>query len=270
VLQAQNVAGNLNMSAAASMHAYDHMTWDGAKYPHLTANGRQPFWVLGKGLFFKSKDLTDLGGFHPWITIEDPEVGLRFWINGKRLGVIAGSLIEEAPNTFRKGVIQRKRWVCGFLQSLTAPLDFLGFTPWQKIKAWMIFTPCLSQLIHIIGVPAGIWALWMLFADPGALPRWTLWLAGANMTIVALSMAYLYGRIWLRTDLVCAVWRDRVRYMLRINPVAILLWQIVWVIPLIIGFRMFLRGEGLAWERTEKIDANRDLIRAHHQLREVR
>ena len=71
LLQAQNVAGNLNMSAAATFHAYDHMSWDGHKYPHLTGNGRQPFWVLGKGLFFKAKDLVALGGFHPWITIED-------------------------------------------------------------------------------------------------------------------------------------------------------------------------------------------------------
>ncbi|NJR13900.1 MAG: glycosyl transferase, partial [Phyllobacteriaceae bacterium] len=82
VLQAQNIAGNLNESMAASFHAFDHMTWDGAKYPHLSADGRHPYWVLGKGLFFKASDLVALGGFHPWLTIEDPEVGMRFWVNG--------------------------------------------------------------------------------------------------------------------------------------------------------------------------------------------
>ena len=112
VLQAQNVAGNLNASMAASWHAFDHMAWDGYKYAHLSSNGRQPFWVLGKGLFFKAVDLTALGGFHPWITIEDPEVGMRFWANGKKLGIIESSLIEEVPESWREGITQRKRWVC--------------------------------------------------------------------------------------------------------------------------------------------------------------
>ncbi len=87
VLQAQNVVGNLNATLPTSWHAFDHMAWDGFKYPHLSAHGRQPYWVLGKGLFYRVSDLIPLGGFHPWITIEDPEVGLRYWANGKRLGI---------------------------------------------------------------------------------------------------------------------------------------------------------------------------------------
>jgi cellulose synthase/poly-beta-1,6-N-acetylglucosamine synthase-like glycosyltransferase len=260
VLQAQNVAGNLNASLAASWHAYDHMTWDGYKYAHLSADGRQPYWVLGKGLFFKARDLLDLGGFQPLITIEDPEVGLRFWKNGKRLGVIEGPLIEEVPNTFSKGVTQRKRWVCGFFQSLNQPLSALGYTPWQKFKAWMIFFPCLSQATHVIGVPIGLWALCMWIFHPGALPSWTLWWAGANMSVLLLSMMALYGRIWRRTALVCPRRVDRFAYMFRVNPIAIFIWQIMWIIPLAIGFQMFLRDRGQVWERTDKIDANRDLI----------
>ncbi len=260
VLQSQNISGNLNRSAAETLCAYDHMTWDGYKYAHLSADGRQPYWVLGKGLFFKGADLMALGGFHPWITIEDPEVGLRFWKNGRRLGVIEGSLIEEVPNTFAKAVTQRKRWVCGFFQSLNRPPGHLNYTPWERLKAWMIFIPCLSQAIHLIGVPTGIWALWLLIAHPGALPEWTLIFACVNLTVLAVSMSFLYVRIWRRTALVCARTRDRVWYMLRINPVAILIWQIMWIVPLVIGFRMFLRDEGLAWERTEKVDANHNLI----------
>jgi cellulose synthase/poly-beta-1,6-N-acetylglucosamine synthase-like glycosyltransferase len=260
VLQSMNVAGNLNATLAASWHAYDHMTWDGYKYAHLSANGRQPFWVLGKGLFFKARDLLDLGGFHPWITIEDPEVGLRFWKNGKRLGIIEGPLIEEVPNTFAKGVTQRKRWVCGFFQSLSQPLSALGYTPWERFKAWMIFLPCLSQVIHVVGVPIGFWAVWMWIFHPGALPAWTLWWAGANMSVLILSLIALYGRIWRRTALVCPREVDRWAYMLRVNPLAILIWQILWIVPLVIGFQMFLRDRGQVWERTDKIDANHDLI----------
>ena len=96
VLQAENVAGNLNATMAASWHAFDHMAWDGGKYAHLSSNGRQPYWVLGKGTFFKASDLLALGGFHPWTTIEDPEVGQRS--PGSRANV---SALSRAPSSRR-------------------------------------------------------------------------------------------------------------------------------------------------------------------------
>jgi glycosyltransferase XagB len=42
VVQSTNVAGNLLDTWAASWHAMDHMCWDGMRYPHLSARGRQP------------------------------------------------------------------------------------------------------------------------------------------------------------------------------------------------------------------------------------
>lgn len=263
VLQSQNVAGNLNASLAASWHAFDHMAWDGMKYAHLSANGRQPFWVLGKGLFFRASDLIELGGFHPWITIEDPEVGMRFWKNGKRLGVIEAPLIEEVPLTFRRGVTQRKRWVCGFFQSLTEPLDRLGFTPWERVKAWLNFLPCLSLWINAIGAPTGAWAAWAFFHHEHLLPVWVVALACANLLAFAISLTALYVRTWRRTGLVLDAFWPRVKYMLRINPVFVAIWWVVWLIPLWIGFWMYLRDRGQVWERTEKVNANQALIEAY-------
>jgi zona occludens toxin (predicted ATPase) len=40
-----------------------------------------------------------------------------------------------------------------------------------------------------------------------------------------------------------------------------MVWWLVWLIPLAIGFKMYLRDEGLVWERTEKSDANNELVR---------
>ena len=261
VLQAQNIAGNLNASWAASWHAFDHMAWDGSKYPHLSANGRHPFWVLGKGLFFRASDLIKLGGFHPWLTIEDPEVGMRFWTNGKRLGVIENPLIEEVPLTFAHGITQRKRWVAGFFQSLTHPLKAMGM-PWPaRFKAWLNFLPCLSLSVNSIGLPLGAWATWSAWNGQNVLPDWAIVLSLANLAAFALSMSALYVRTWRRAALVLPARKDRIRYLLRVNPVFILVWWLVWLVPLWIGFRMFLRNEGLVWERTEKTDANHDLVR---------
>jgi cellulose synthase/poly-beta-1,6-N-acetylglucosamine synthase-like glycosyltransferase len=262
VLQATNVAGNLNTSMAATWHSFDHMTWDGRKYAHLTAGGAHPYWVLGKGLFFRASDLTALGGFHPWISIEDPEVGMRFWKNGKRLGLIEAALIEEVPHTLARGITQRKRWVCGFFESLGEPLDRLGFTRVEKLKAWMNFLPCLSLWINGIGLPLGLWAYFAPSRGNDLLPDWAIALALFNVTLFVLSLTALYASIWRRTALVLARRRDRLWYMLRINPVSLMIWWMIWVVPLWIGWRMYRTDQGLVWERTEKIDANCDLVRA--------
>jgi len=265
VLQATNVAGNLNDTMAASWHAFDHMAWDGMKYPHLSANGRQPYWVLGKGLFFRASDLLALGGFHPWVTIEDPEVGMRFWTNGKRLGIISNPLIEEVPNTIGRGITQRKRWVCGFFQSLGTPLKQMGMTRMQRFKAWLNFIPCLSLSVNSIGLPFGAWIGWRYLDDRGVLPEWTLWVAAASLTCSALLLASLYRSTWKRTALVLDSFWARVWYMLRVNPLSLMVYWILWLAPLAIGFWMYLRDGGLIWERTEKVDANHDLVRAHLQ-----
>lgn len=261
VLQAQNVAGNLNDTLAASWHAFDHMAWDGSKYPHLSAGGTHPYWVLGKGLFFRASDLVALGGFHPWLTIEDPEVGMRFWVNGKRLGIIQGSLVEEVPSTFAHGITQRKRWVAGFFQSLGTPLRAMGMRPRDRFKAWLNFLPCLSLWLNAVGVPVGLWALWRWYDGSSPLPLWLAPLVAINVYFFALSLTMLYIRTWQRTALVLDGFWARVWYMLRVNPLFVMIWWVVWLIPLAIGFKMYLRDEGLVWERTEKSDANNELVR---------
>ncbi|MEO6433389.1 MAG: glycosyltransferase family 2 protein [Sphingomicrobium sp.] len=260
VLQASNIAGNLNDTMAASFHAFDHMTWDGRKYAHFTADGTQPYWMLGKGLYYKASDLLELGGFHPWITIEDPEVGLRLWKNGRRLGFIEEPLIEEVPRTFAHGITQRKRWVAGFFQTLDVPLKELGFTQLERAKAWLLFLPCLSYLIAPIGIPVGIWAMVRLIEGTSPIPTWTMLVSVGNAVAYLISLFILYRTVWERTDAVLERKIDRVRYLLRCNPFNLMVWGLIWVIPIIIGWRMFLHDGGLVWERTVKVNANEQLI----------
>lgn len=260
VLQAQNIAGNLNHTMATSWHAFDHMAWDGLKYPHLSANGRQPYWVLGKGLFFRASDLVELGGFHPWLTIEDPEVGMRFWVNGRRLGIIENPLIEEVPSTLMKGITQRKRWVAGFFQSLGTPLKEMGMTRWQRFKAWLNFLPCLSLSMNVLGIPIGIWALWTWLDGTFILPQWAVGLAAFNIATYVVMLLIMYWSTWKRSALVLGSVRSRLWYLLRVNPVFLSIWWLVWLVPLWIGYRMYVHDRGLVWERTEKINANEPLM----------
>ncbi|QFT78701.1 glycosyltransferase family 2 protein [Erythrobacter sp. THAF29] len=261
VLQATNIAGNLLHSMPATWYAFDHLTWDASKYAHLTANGTHPFWVLGKGLFFRASDLYELGSFHPWLTIEDPEVGMRFWKNGRKLGLIERPLIEEVPETLENGITQRKRWVAGFLQSLDVPLKEMGYTPIERLKAWLNFLPCLSLILNAVGVPLGIWAgvTWWMGTTP--LPEWSLWLAGANAVALFTLFTWFYINAWRKTRVVLPSRLQRLWYLIRVNPLSLVIHWFIWIIPLWIGWRMYRTDGGLVWERTVKIDANNKIVR---------
>lgn len=41
-----------------------------------------------------------------------------------------------------------------------------------------------------------------------------------------------------------------------------MIWWLIWIIPLWIGWRMYREDTGLEWARTLKIDANATLVRA--------
>ena len=256
VLQATNVSGNLLDSMAASLHSFDHMCWDGMMHPHMTANGGHPFYVLGKGLFYRARDLYALGGFNPWITIEDPEVGMRLWRHGFRLGIIRAPLIEEVPRTFYRGIVQRNRWVCGFFQSLGAPLKQMGMPFWRRVQARLNIVPVLSHPIHVIGMPTGLYALYLFFIAANPFPLWLDVLSALNLALYTITMGAFYLNAWRRTALVLDKKSQRIRYMLRVNPIVVFLYHLLWVVPLVIGFAMFLTNRGKTWIRTQKYDAD--------------
>ena len=255
VLQSRTLAGNPDTSLAAGLHALDHLAWDGMKYPRLSGDGRHPFWLQGKGLFFRASDLIELGGFHPWIALEAPEVGLRFWKNGRRLGAIREAVIEQAPLTFRRGIAQRKRWVCGALQSLAEPLDRMNFTFAERCRAWLNVLPCLSLWINVIAMPTAVWAAWAYVHHRNVVPPAAAALACANLAAFVLSFVALYLSAWRRTRLVLpGLWR-RLAYMLRINPVFVAAWWVIWLAPLTTGLVAYLRERGEGWEQTGRTKA---------------
>lgn len=263
VVQNTNITGNLMSSWPASFYAMDHIAWDSSLYKHMSANGKHPFYVLGKGLFFRFGDLLEVGGFHPWLTIEDPEIGMRMWTNGRKLGVVESPLIEEVPATWEQGVTQRKRWVAGFFQSLSTPLTRMGMTPGQRFRARLNFVPCLSLAFNPIGFAVGAWALIEIGLNGTAvlgLPAQIL----STVTVVLALFLMIRGMVQAgrMSKPVLPRRRDRLAYVLRVNFVFVLVYWLWWLIPLAKGFSMFRKDGGLVWERTEKRDANNVLVRA--------
>ena len=218
--------------------------------------------MLGKGLFFARRIFTTSAA-STLITIEDPEIGLRLWKNGIRLGIIEGSLIEEVPTSLPSPSC-RKRWVGGFFQTLKfhgGPMDRMDFSFIEKIKAWLIFLPCVMLAFNCLGLPLSIWAAVTWYNGTAILPDWCSYWSMANIGLCALFMTGQYWRTWLRTRLIMDTTWQRVRYMLRVNPLFMQLWWLFWAIPLGIGYGMYRNNLGLVWERTLKKNDNRLLVR---------
>ena len=86
-------------------------------------------------------------------------------------------------------------------------------------------------------------------------------LAVATIVLYCISMGITYVVTWRRTALVLDRRRDRLRYMLRVNPVFLWFYWLWWSVPIAVGLGMYLRDGGRVWERTEKVDAIHELVR---------
>jgi glycosyltransferase XagB len=151
--------------------------------------------------------------------------------------------------------------VCGFLQSLGAPLTHMGMSPSQRARARLNLVPCLSLLMNPVGLAVGIWILVLTLAGDHPVDPPLVVLSSVNIVAAAWVMGHNWHRAWILSRLVLADRRARLLYVVRVNPLFVLGYWLFWTISLVIGIQMFIRDKGLVWERTEKVDANHDLVR---------
>src|SRR5262249_62306778 len=130
------------------------------------------------------------------------------------------------------------------------PMDCMGFSFVQKIKAWLIFLPCLLMALNVLGYPLSIWAAVSWINGAGILPEWGLYWGAVNIGLYAVFMAMLYRRVWVRTLVIMDNTWKRIRYMLRVHPLCLGFWWTFWAISLWIGYRMYPKNLGLVLGRT--------------------
>jgi len=133
VVQSTNIAGNLLASWPASWHAMEPPELGRTPLPHLSANGRIVL-AARKGVFYRLlRSARDRR-----VQSVDRHRGSgsrdRLWVNGKRLGIITNRSSRGAGDAAPRHR-PTQAWVCGFLQSLNAPLKQMGMTFSQRLRA---------------------------------------------------------------------------------------------------------------------------------------
>lgn len=113
-----------------------------------------PLPLGGTSNHFQRHALEAIGSWDPYNVTEDADLGIRFARHGMKVGVLASTTWEEAPQVWRIWLGQRTRWLKGWMQTyfvhMRRPLAlwrelgarrFLGF---QVLMGGLI----LSALVH--------------------------------------------------------------------------------------------------------------------------
>ena len=76
-----------------------------------------PIPLGGTSNHFRTDKLIELGGWDPYNTTEDADLGMRAYLNGYKIGVIDSTTYEEANSKIGNWIRQRSRWIKGYMQT---------------------------------------------------------------------------------------------------------------------------------------------------------
>jgi cellulose synthase/poly-beta-1,6-N-acetylglucosamine synthase-like glycosyltransferase len=115
---------------------------------------RLPVPLGGTSNHFPRRVLEEVGGWDPYNVTEDADLGIRLARSGWRVEILHSTTWEEAPETLRTWLGQRKRWLKGWMQTylvhMREPLrllDELGLRSFIGLQVLMGGL-LLSALVH--------------------------------------------------------------------------------------------------------------------------
>jgi glycosyltransferase XagB len=142
--------------------------------PALAAYGL-PLPLGGTSNHFRTSALMNVGGWDAFNVTEDADIGIRLARFGYRTGILHSSTLEEANSELPNWLMQRRRWLKGFLQTWLVhnrnPLKLLrqvGLSGFCAIQA-MTLGVFASALLHPLLLGVTIWRLvfgHLQLADP--------------------------------------------------------------------------------------------------------
>lgn len=71
----------------------------------------------GTSNHFDVEKLREIGGWDPFNTTEDADIGVRAFVRGYKVGVINSTTYEEANSRLKNWIRQRSRWIKGYMQT---------------------------------------------------------------------------------------------------------------------------------------------------------
>ena len=120
----------------------------------------------GTSNHFDAEKLKELGGWDPFNTTEDADLGVRAYAKGYRIGVVNTTTFEEANSRLGNFIRQRSRWIKGYMQTWLVysrhPIKLIkviGFKGWVSFNLFIGGTPFASLVNPITWSVFFVWLL---------------------------------------------------------------------------------------------------------------
>ena len=120
----------------------------------------------GTSNHFDTEKLRKLGGWDPFNTTEDADLGVRSYAEGYKIGVINTTTYEEANAKIKNFIRQRSRWIKGYMQTWLVysrhPIKLIrtvGFKGWLSFNLFVGGSP-FSYLVNPI--TWSVFVIWIL------------------------------------------------------------------------------------------------------------
>lgn len=203
---------NADASALASLFTLEYAALFHLLNPGLT-NLKLPVLLGGTSNHFRTQILRDLYGWDAWNVTEDADMGLRIARGGYLVGTLSTPTYEEAPITFQSWLMQRKRWMKGWMQTLCVLL--------RDLPALQRDLGPFCSLAVMLLLGGGVLGplTWPIFAGFLAADLFTNSLfdfssLSASLTSLLWSGTALLGLFMAFAPLILGAWRCKIRRLL--------------------------------------------------------
>lgn len=147
---------NVHENFITSMFTLEYSYWFDYMLPGLEYFDL-PIPLGGTSNHFNMKLLKKLGGWDPYNTTEDADLGIRGYFNNLTVGVVNSTTLEEANVRYGNWIRQRSRWIKGYMQTALVynrhPLRLmkrLGFINWLSFQLLIAGTPLMLLINPLV------------------------------------------------------------------------------------------------------------------------
>ena len=157
-----------------------------------------PIPLGGTSNHFRTDKLIELGGWDPFNTTEDADLGMRAYLNGYKIGVIDSTTYEEANSKLGNWIRQRSRWIKGYMQTwlvyMREPLKLIknaglkGFISFNMLVGGTPFIFLVNPILWLIFI---YWLITRTELVKPIFPPEVYYIALVNLTLGNFLAIYL-------------------------------------------------------------------------------
>lgn len=204
-IQAELVIDNAEENWITALFAAEYAGLFGLLLP-LLAELRFPMPLGGTSNHFRTSALRELGHWDAYNVTEDADLGVRLSRLRYRTGMLASETLEEAPISLNAWMVQRTRWIKGWMQTFIvhnrSPGRFISDIGWRNFVFFEIYVGSLiiSSLLHTVFLTSliarGMLGQWPRVDDPIDVAYLTVLVIGYGGTVVLVLAGLVRRRAW--------------------------------------------------------------------------